>query len=91
VQPRSIQWKRCVASRMAGQGSGYDTLSLVPAIRDAIWAINANIPLAYVYTLEELLARSVAPIHVNPLQGFFDRVATRRSRRLRAQFGHSGD
>lgn len=45
---------------MAGQGSGYDTLSLVPAIWNAIRAINANIPLAYVYTLEELLARSVA-------------------------------
>ncbi|MEQ8329339.1 MAG: ABC transporter permease [Longimicrobiales bacterium] len=37
-----------------------DPARLLPAIREAVWAVDPNLPLARVYTLEEFAARSMA-------------------------------
>lgn len=37
-----------------------DPMALLPAVRDAVWAVNPNLPLARVATLEELASRSMA-------------------------------
>ena len=63
-------------STLAVRGAGVDPLSLIAAIKSEVKAVNPNVPIYEVATLESLLARHIAPRRFNTwLLGLFAAVA----------------